>query len=57
RSLEAENKEEADKLYSGLSQGGIILMPLAIAHWGDYFGMFTDKFGINWQINLSRDKE
>lgn len=55
--LEAENKEEADKLYQGLSEGGKILMPLAIAHWGDYFGMFTDKFGINWQINLSRDKE
>ena len=45
-----KSKEEADSLFSGLSKCGKIMMPMDIAFWGDYFGMFTDQFGIQWQV-------
>ncbi|AZZ59661.1 VOC family protein [Riemerella anatipestifer] len=47
-----ESKEVADKLFNGLSAGGKVTMPMADTFWGAYFGMFTDKFGINWMINF-----
>jgi len=50
-SINAESKEEADTLFNGLSQDGAVTMPLADTFWGAYFGMFTDKFGINWMVN------
>ena len=50
-SLHPESKEEADKLFKGLSEGGDVEMPLEEAFWGAYFGTFTDKFGIKWMIN------
>ena len=45
-----KSKAEADTLFNGLSKGGKIMMPMDIAFWGDYFGMFTDQFGIQWQV-------
>jgi len=51
-SINTESKEEADKLFNGLSAGGQITMPLANTFWGAYFGMFIDKFGINWMVNF-----
>jgi len=53
-SINADNKEEADKLFAGLSADGQVTMPLADVFWGDYFGMFTDKFGINWMISFNQ---
>jgi PhnB protein len=50
-SINAESQEEADKLFNGLSEGGKITMPLQKTFWGAYFGMFQDKFGINWMVN------
>jgi PhnB protein len=50
-SINAESKEEADKLFGGLSADGTVTMPMADTFWGAYFGMFTDKFGINWMVN------
>ena len=50
-SLEVESREEANKLFNGLSTGGKVGMPLEDAFWGAYFGMCTDKFGIQWMIN------
>jgi PhnB protein len=50
-SINAESKEEADKLFNGLSAGGRVTMPMEDTFWGAYFGMFTDKFGINWMVN------
>ncbi|MDR7695242.1 VOC family protein [Riemerella anatipestifer] len=47
-----ESKEVADKLFNGFSAGGKVTMPMADTFWGAYFGMFTDKFGINWMINF-----
>ena len=51
-SVSAESREEADKLFSGLSAGGNIEMPIEDSSGGSYFGMFRDKFGIEWMINV-----
>jgi PhnB protein len=51
-SISAENKEEADKLFSGLSAGGNIEMPIGDSPWGSYFGMFRDKYGIEWMVDF-----
>ena len=50
-SINVESKDEADRLFGGLSSGGKILMPMNSTFWGDYFGMFTDKYGINWMVS------
>ena len=50
-SINTDSKEEADRLFNGLSEGGVVTMPLADTFWGAYFGMWTDKFGINWMVN------
>ncbi|MDP1844575.1 MAG: VOC family protein [Sediminibacterium sp.] len=49
--ISAESKEEADKLFNGLSADGEIEMPIADSPWGSYFGMFRDKYGIEWMID------
>src|SRR6478752_5507213 len=51
-SVSAESREEADKLFSGLSAGGNIEVPIADSPWGSYFGMFRDKFGIEWMVDF-----
>ncbi|CAM4213991.1 VOC family protein [Cytophagaceae bacterium 50C-KIRBA] len=51
--LQAESKEEADKLYLGLSFGGDIEMPMSTSPWGSYFAMFRDKYGIEWMIDFT----
>lgn len=50
-SINTDSQQEADHLFQGLSSGGLITMPMEKTFWGAYFGMFTDKFGINWMIN------
>ena len=50
-SIHTETEEEATKLFNGLSEGGQVTMPLTKVFWGSYFGMFTDKFGIQWMVN------
>lgn len=51
-SITAENKAEADKLFNGLSAAGKVTMPPGKTFWSDYFGMLTDKFGINWMVSV-----
>ena len=51
-SINTDSAAEADKLFDGLSAGGNIIMPMEKTFWGAYFGMFTDKFNINWMINF-----
>lgn len=48
----AESREEADKLFNGLSAGGNIEVPIADSPWGSYFGMFRDKYGIEWMVDF-----
>ena len=50
--VRAESKEEADKLFKGLSAGGTVEMPLAENPGGSYFAMFRDKYGIEWVIEF-----
>lgn len=51
-SIHAESKEEADDLYAKLSAGGAVTMPMQNMFWGSYYGMLTDKFGIQWMISF-----
>ena len=51
-SVSAESKEEADKLFNGLSAGGQIEFPISDSPWGTYFGMFRDKYGIEWMVDF-----
>jgi PhnB protein len=51
-SISAESKEEADKLFNGLSVGGQIEAPIGDSPWGSYFGMFRDKYGIEWLVDF-----
>lgn len=50
-SVSSSTKDEADKIFNGLSAGGTVIMPLEDTFWGAYFGMCKDKFEINWMIN------
>jgi len=54
-SISAGSKDEADKLYNGLADGGVAFMPMNNTFWGDYFGMLTDKFGINWMVSYNEN--
>ena len=49
------SREEADRVFAALTDGGSVSMPMADMFWGDYFGSGTDKFGINWMINYPID--
>ena len=50
--IRPDSREEADRLFHGLSAGGQIEMPMADSPWGSYFGMFRDKYGIEWMVNF-----
>jgi PhnB protein len=51
-SISAASREEADQLFNGLTAGGQIEMPLEDSPWGSYFGMFRDKYGIEWTVDF-----
>jgi PhnB protein len=56
-SINTTSEQEAAKLFQGLSAGGQVTMPLEKAFWGAYFGMFTDKFGIQWMVNYDYNQQ
>ncbi len=49
--VSTESREEANKIFNGLSEGGSIEVPIGDSPWGTYFGMFRDKFGIEWMVD------
>lgn len=49
--VSAASREEADRLYKGLSADGEVEMPIADSPWGSYFAMFRDKYGIEWTVD------
>lgn len=53
-SISADSKEEADRLFNGLSAGGTIEAPIGDSPWGSYFGMFRDKYGIEWMVDFDQ---
>ncbi|WP_269234718.1 VOC family protein [Flavobacterium flavigenum] len=55
-SINTESTEEADRIFNGLSAGGHVGMPMNKTFWGAYFGMFKDKFGINWMVNFDENQ-
>lgn len=56
-SISPDSEEEATKLFNGLSAGGQVTMPLDKAPWGAYFGMLTDKYGIQWMVNYDYNQQ
>lgn len=54
-SINTESTEEADRIFNALSAGGHAYMPMNKTFWGAYFGMFVDKFGINWMVNFDEN--
>lgn len=52
-SLSGDNEAELRGYFDKLSDGGMVMMPMEKASWGDIFGMCADKFGINWLVNVS----
>jgi PhnB protein len=56
-SVTADSQSQADKFYDSLSQGGNPSMPMNKTFWGDYFGMCTDRFGINWMISFNENNK
>lgn len=56
-SLSGDNETELRGYFEKLSTKGTITMPLMKAPWGDSFGMCSDKFGINWMVNISAQNE
>lgn len=56
-SVGADSKNEVERIFKGLSDGGQITMPLNETFWSPYFGMLTDKFGVNWMIGLETDEK
>lgn len=52
--VSVDSKEEADRVFNGLSAGGTVEMPIADSPWGSYFAMFRDKFGIEWTVEFDQ---
>lgn len=55
-SIHPSSKKEADITFNALSEGGTVEMPIANQPWGDYYGSFKDKFGVQWMVNYSPPK-
>ncbi len=55
--VEAESKDEADKLFKGLSSGGKVSVPMSNQFWGAYFGAVTDRFGIQWMVSHTPQRQ
>ncbi len=56
-SISAGSRAEADQIFQGLSAGGTVTMPMNDTFWGSYFGMLTDKFGINWMVGYDQPQQ
>jgi PhnB protein len=56
-SIGTDSEAEATRIFEGLSAGGNVTMPLAKTFWGAFFGMFVDKFGVNWMVNYDYPQE
>lgn len=55
--ISVDSKEQADAFFNGLSKSGEIEMDMQDTFWGDYFGMFTDKFGVKWMVSYNSKQE
>jgi PhnB protein len=55
-SLSGDDAEELRGYWAKLSDGGAVSVPLEKQMWGDEFGMCSDKFGIDWMVNITPAK-
>lgn len=55
--ISADSEAEASTLFNKLSAGGQVTMPLDKTFWGDYFGMLTDKFGVQWMVSYNYNQQ
>ncbi len=55
-SIGLDDEAKTHEIFNKLSEGGKITMPLAKQFWGDVFGMFQDKFGVEWMLNCTEKK-
>ena len=55
-SVETDSIENATHIFNSLSKGGNVTMPLEKTFWDAFYGMLTDKFGINWMVNYDLSK-
>lgn len=53
----AQSREEADRIFTELSVGGSVEMPMDQSPWGTYFAMFRDQYGIEWTVEFDPSKE
>jgi PhnB protein len=56
-SIDTESEDESRKLFEKLSAGGKVTVPLDKMFWGAYFGMVTDKFGVQWMVSYDPKKK
>jgi PhnB protein len=56
-SISTDSEEETKKIFDALSAGGKVAVPLGKMFWNAYFGMFTDKFGIQWMVNYDYNQQ
>ena len=54
--IEVADEAEAKRVFTALSEGGVVTMPLAKTFWTSSFGMLTDKFGVPWMVNVAASK-
>jgi PhnB protein len=56
-SVHPDSREEADRIFGALSDGGEVEMPIADQVWGDYYGALKDRFGVMWMVNHSPPRQ
>jgi PhnB protein len=54
--LQPDSRTETENLFNALSAGGKVTQPLQDKFWGDYYGSFTDKYGVQWMFNCNEKK-
>lgn len=52
-SIAADSRDEADRMFAALAEGGAVIMPQADTFWNSYFGMCRDRFGIQWMVDYT----
>jgi len=55
-SIHPSSRQEAERVFTALAEGGEVTMPLADQFWGDYYGGLTDRFGVQWMVNYHPDR-
>lgn len=55
-SVNTDSKDDADRIFSRLSEGGQVTMPMSEAFWGSYFGMLIDRYGVQWMVSMEANK-